>query len=56
MCAVCAWVVDELEFIGKERAATSLQGYWNERDIVVLSQILDFAQFPDPMPEDPSPN
>lgn len=49
MCTVCTWVIDELEFIGKERAARALQLFWRERDIVVLSEILEYAQFPDPM-------
>lgn len=49
MYAVCIWVIHELEFIGKERAARALQAYWRDKDIVVLSELLEFAQFPDPM-------
>ena len=50
MCVVCAWVIGELEFIGKERAARCLEMYWVNREIAVLSEILEFAQFPEPMP------
>lgn len=45
------WVIDELMFIGKERWARSLEAYWRDRDISDLVDILEAAQFPDPMPE-----
>jgi hypothetical protein len=51
MCEVCAWVIDEFEFIGKER---SLEKYWREADVAVLVEILDYAQLPEMMPEEHS--
>lgn len=51
MYVVSAWVIDELEFIGKGDAATCLERYWRERDIYDLRQLLEFAQFPEPMKE-----
>jgi hypothetical protein len=54
MCEVCAWVIDELEFIGKEKCARSLEEYWREADVTVLVEILDYAQFPEMMPEEHS--
>ena len=45
------WVIDELEFIGKESWARTLETYWRDRDISDLIDILEAAQFPDPMPE-----
>ena len=49
---VCAWVVAELEFIGKEECARTLERYWRDRNIEDLRQILKFAQFPESMAED----
>ena len=46
---VCAWVISELEFIGKEECAKTLERYWRERNVDDLIQILKFAQFPEPM-------
>jgi hypothetical protein len=51
---VCSWVIEELEFIGKERCARCLESYWREGDISVLAQIVEYAQFPEPMPPEPS--
>ena len=48
---VASWVIDELEFVGKRRWARMLQRYWRERDITDLVDLLEAAQFPDPMPE-----
>lgn len=46
MCAVCAWIIDELGFIGKESAARTLEVYWKDRDMVVLTEILDCVRYP----------
>ena len=48
---VCMWVISELEFIGKSRWARSLEAYWQDRDITNLVDILEAAQFPEPMQE-----
>lgn len=45
------WVISELEFIGKSRWARSLEAYWQDRDITNLVDILEAAQFPEPMQE-----
>jgi len=40
-----------LEFIGKGNWARTLEAYWQERNVADLVDILEAAQFPDPMPE-----
>jgi len=45
------WVINELMFIGQQRWAGSLVAYWRDRDISDLVDILEAAQFPDPVPE-----
>jgi hypothetical protein len=42
-------VTNELEFIGKELWVRSLERYWKNRDITDLVDILEAAQFPEPM-------
>lgn len=34
---VCSWIIEELEFIDKDKGARSLEAYWRGGDIVVLS-------------------
>ena len=51
---VCLWVIGELEFIGKKKCATKLEDYWRDGDVNVFAEILEFAQFPEPMPAEQS--
>jgi hypothetical protein len=44
------WIIQELEFIGKEKCARSLEAYWNRGDVSDLVDILEAARLPDPMP------
>lgn len=44
---VCMWVIHELVLIDKEREARSLEGYWQNRDIRDLVEVLEAAQFPE---------
>ena len=46
---MAGWVISELEFIGKDEAAGFLERYWREGDVLDLLQIIQFAQFPEPM-------
>jgi len=49
LSVVAAWVISELEFIGKEDAVGLLERYWRDGDILDLLQIIQLAQFPEPM-------
>ena len=44
--------MDELMFIGREECAIALRNYWENKGIVELVQILEFAQYPKPMDEE----
>jgi hypothetical protein len=46
---VRAWIITELEFIGKDECARVLERYWKERQTRDLAEILKFAQFPEPL-------
>jgi hypothetical protein len=45
------WVVDELNFIGREEGAVVLEAYWDNGGLEELVRILEYAQFPKPMEE-----
>ena len=49
---VAAWVIIELGFIGKDDAVGLLERYWSDREILDLLQIIQLAQFPEPMRAD----
>jgi hypothetical protein len=46
---VRAWVIKELEFVGKDECARTLERYWMYKNADDLAQIMQFAQFPEPM-------
>jgi hypothetical protein len=47
---VCRWVIEQLEYIDKNKWARTLESFWQYRDVCDLVDILEAAQFPDPMP------
>lgn len=48
---MCDWVIEELQFIGKDECAQCLETYWREMDIGILATIIKYAQFPEQMAE-----
>ena len=48
------WVIQELEFTGREKNARSLEAYWMNEDIGDLVDILEDARLPEPMLDNPS--
>lgn len=44
---------EELEFIGKEKSAWTLEAFGSEGDVSDLVDILEDARLPDPMLENP---